>query len=554
MKEHICDATCTHSKRPFLTMHVHDRTSSVRDCTASIADMFSRCKESRMGFASSNHGWGASFPQINTYSQKNGVKPVYGIEFYLNRYRDRMFELLKKSKELKEYKAKTKEEKANVDDELRLVSYELDEIKKYNHICIYAKNLHGFHSIIELHNTASLNNFYNKPLISLDDLFNAPKDHKGDRGLIVTSACLAGVVSQEILKNKVSRAEEHTLVMKEEFHDDWYLEIQPHELEEQRIVNREIIKISKKTGVQFCIGTDSHYLNKSYSKSHEIFLLLQGEQKVADIGKKIWSVTFENSKGETRKKKVEPAGDFLGLAIDEVQEGLYIKKNKGIVSREDKWDAKVKEKKMVNKVWMIEGADLSFKDEHELRAHAKQYEEIRDVVDTAIETNKDIYEKIESFSWDKDLKLPTSDRHGEELLDLCVAGMKRLGLSKDPVYVDRLKRELKVIRGGGLSSYFILLNEMISYAKDNVIPIGPGRGSGGASLVLYLMGITRVDPVKWNFNFERFLNEKKVSSDSERIRFSLDDGTIIDYRPNDDIKLKNGLVKKAKDISEGDEL
>ena len=121
-------------------------------------------------------------------------------------------------------------------------------------------------------------------------------------------------------------------------------------------------------------------------------------------------------------------------------------------------------------------------------------------------------------------------------------------------YADRLKIELTTIKNGGLSSYFLILKDIVDYAKTDQIPAGPGRGSSGSSLVVYLLGITRLDPVKWNFNFERFLNEKKIGENLIKYRIELDDGREIELGENDMVKLKNGESKKVKDLRRDDEI
>ena len=344
------------------------------------------------------------------------------------------------------------------------------------------------------------------------------------------------------------------MIMKEEFREDWYLEVQAHELEEQRFVNKKLIDLSKKTSIPLVMGTDSHYLNTDYSRSHEIFLLLQGEQKVQDIGKKIWRITYETIKGETRRKKLDTGESFNEVPLEQIKEGLRINKKKGIVVDEDKWDFLIKKVEQVNKVWMIESADLAFKNQRELVTHAFQYSELRDIITESIENNKNILEKIEEWEWDNDLKLPIYDNSNERLFDLCLEGLKRLSLDKDKVYTDRFKKEFLAIKNGGLSSYILLLKEIIDFAKNEEIPVGPGRGSAGASLIFYILGLTRVDPVQWNFPFERFINDKKSANDAERIRVILDDGRSIDLKPKDKIKLKNGIEILVKDIKEGDDL
>ena len=203
---------------------------------------------------------------------------------------------------------------------------------------------------------------------------------------------------------------------------------------------------------------------------------------------------------------------------------------------------------------MIESADLSFKNQKELALHAFQYPELRSIITESIENNKNILEKIEEWEWDNDLKLPIYDNSNERLFDLCLEGLKKLNLDKDKIYTERFKKEFLAIKNGGLSSYILLLKEIIDFAKDENIPVGPGRGSASASLIFYILGLTRVDPVQWNFPFERFINDKKSANDAERIRIKLDDGRVIDLKPKDKIKLKNGTEILVKDIKDGDDL
>lgn len=463
--------------RPYLALHTHSRVGSTRDCTAPIEDMVKLCSQNNMSFALTDHGWAAGVASYYKYARKYGVKPVYGVEFYLSRQRNRLFELRSKIEELKNLGNLSKDEKLNVDDELRLLNYEFDEIKKYNHLVVVAKSQHGLQNLMTLHNSASLHGFYVKPLVTLQELFALPRDNSGDRGLVVTSSCLSGVVPRELLRGRYEQAKEHVLLMKEELGDDWYLELQAHELKEQREVNRGVVELSKETGVKLVIGTDSHYLNKSYSRSHEVFLLLQGEQKISDIGKKVWQVTYETPRGETRRKKLqEGESSFCGVTLSELKVGDTLHKKNGLVPSNLKWDYLIKKVEQTNKVWAIESADLTFKNEEELRQHAKQYSEIVEVVDEAIENNKDVYEKVQNWEWDSDLKLPLYDNSNEKLFELCLSGLKEKNLHKNEEYVKRFKSEFTALKNGGLSSYVLLLLEIINYAKSERIPVGTGRG------------------------------------------------------------------------------
>ena len=543
------------SDRTFLSLHCHSSVGSIRDCSASIDEMVKICAKNNMSFTLTDHGWGAGIASYYKSALKHNIKPVFGIEFYLSRYRDRLFEIRKKLEELKNINPESKEQKANIDDEIRLLNYEFDEIKKYNHLIVLVKNRHGLSNLLSLHNQASLNGFYSKPLITLQELFALPRDKNNDRGLIVTSSCLSGVIPKDLLNDKYSYALEHSEMMKEEFGPDWYLEIQAHELEEQRLVNKGILQLSAESGVPVVIGTDSHYLSNNFSRSHEIFLLLQGEQKVADIGKKVLQVTYETPRGETRRKKINENDNlFYSVTVDKLKVGDRVHKKNGLVADTTKWDFEIKKISETNKVWMIESADLSFKNESQLREHALQYPELREIIETAIGNNKDIYDKIEHWKWDDDLKLPLYENSDNELFEKCLQALKDKSLDRNKIYVDRFKDEFKAIKNGGLTSYIILLLEIIETAKAKAIPMSPGRGSAAASLIFYLLDITRVDPIQWNFPFERFINDKKTATDSEKIRIELDDGRVIDLLPKEKIKLADGSEIEACKIIDGMEL
>ena len=535
-------------ERKFLHIHNHTRIGSVRDSTNNPHIVADLCKRDNLSaYTITDHGTSAGWIEYFKACEKNGIKPVFGVEFYLNRYRDRIFEIRKELERLKKEKNND-----NASAMVKALNFEMEEIKKNNHLVIFAKNLHGYYNILELHNHAFMKGFYGKPLITLEELFDMPKKHD-DRGIILTSSCLAGVIPQNIMNEDYSKAEDHALLMREEFKDNFYLEIQAHELEEQRLVNRGLIDIHKKTKIPLCIGTDAHYPDTSYSRSHEIFLLIQGEEKVEDIGKKIWKITYETNKGEIRRKKIDFGEEIYGFKIEDINVGDHIHKKKGRMDANGKWELKINKKELVNKVWMIESADLSFKTVEQLHEHIDKFEELREIKDHMMNSNYEIYDKIEHIRPNSDLKLPFFDNDYKTLVDLCLEGMKEKKLTGKE-YADRLKIELTTIKNGGLSSYFLILKDIVDYAKTDQIPAGPGRGSSGSSLVVYLLGITRLDPVKWNFNFERFLNEKKIGENLIKYRIELDDGREIELGENDMVKLKNGESKKVKDLRRDDEI
>jgi len=499
-----------------------------------------------------DHGNISSWVEYYNACKKAGIKPIFGNEIYIHKHRERLFEI---RKEL---------EDKNIDPEKkRRLTIEKEEKSKYNHIVVVAKNSFGFHNLIELSNEAYLNGFYRFPLSSYKSLFELPKDKNGDRGLIVSSACLASPLSQYILKEQMQEAKDWILMMKEEFNKDFYLEVQAVNMDEQRIVNKAILDFSKALKIPTLLANDAHYLSDEYSKAHERFLLLQGKEKVADIGKKVWRIKWEMNTGEIKRKKYDAEdkeAEWLnGIKVADINKGdlIVLKKIKDKANKGQeiiKESAKILEKELVNKVWLIEADDLSFKTEKEIRAKVSdQHPEITNV-DEVIKTNYSIYDKIDKIDLDGESKLPKIPESYDNLL-------KRTGkaladfLKKNKVnskqYIERLKYELEVIHKFGFEEYFLILADVFDYGKSRGISFGAGRGSAAGSLVAFLLGIHRVDPILWNMQFERFLSP---NMGSEEIVCEDENGKIKTFHEDAPVKLKSGKTKKAKELVEGDEI
>jgi len=535
----------------YVAWHVHT-IGSTRDGLLKVSDLVNKCKENNMVSTVTDHGSISSWIEYYNACKKAGIKPVFGNEIYIHPHRERLFEI---RKEL---------ENKNIDpDKKRRLTIEKEEKARYNHIVVVAKNKHGFHNLIELSNEAYLNGFYRFPLSSYNTLFNLPKDKNGDRGLLVSSACLASPLSQYILKGKLDEAKDWIKMMKEEFQDNFYLEVQAVNMDEQRLVNKEILNFSKTMKVPTLLANDAHYLNDDYAKAHERFLLLQGKEKVADIGKKVWRIKWEMNTGEVKRKKYDAEdteAEWLnGIKISEINKGDVIvlkktkdKKNKG--QEIIKESAKIVEKELVNKVWLIEADDLSLKDEKGIREKVKgQHPEITNV-DEIVETNYKIYDKIESIDLETESKLPKIPESYENLVKRTgkeLANFLKKNKVKAQDYIDRLKYELEVIHKFGFEEYFLILADLFDYGKGKGISFGAGRGSAAGSLVAFLLGIHRVDPILWNMQFERFLSP---NMGSEEIVCEDSDGKIKTFHEDSIVKLKNGKSKKAKELVEGDEI
>lgn len=543
----------TEKDNKFMSIHIHTKEGSSRDALLSVEGLYSFLKNNNISGTITDHGTIAAWAKALELKKKfPEIKIALGIEAYTNYKRDRMMELrqeIKKRKLIKKFSSK--EEENNFLKELKELNTEFEDIKKYNHLVILAKNNLGLHNIISLNNQA-YKNFYEKPLLTHDELFSLEKDKNGDRGLIITSACLAGVVPQMILKDRKSEAFEMAGIFKEEFRDDYYLEFQINGLDIQKKVNTELKEINKKLKIKTIISTDAHYESQEFNRAHEIFLLIQGNQKVSDLGKKVLKVTMENKKGEKKKKKFDFNDEFRGVKVSKLTPGMKFSAKEKISKNEVKYDLKVLETVETDKVWTIE-TNLILRNEKDIKNSKKELEhsEITEkMLNEMILNNAEIENKIEKdLDINRDLKLPRFDNEEELLKKEASKGLIRIGKAKNKEYIERTKKELAVINECGFASYFLILHDLFVFLKNNKISTSSGRGSSCGSLTAYLLGITRIDPLDIEqygegLVFERFLDYGR-SGKKKFLEIELDDGKKLEFNPGQEIKIK----RKGKIIS-----
>ena len=471
----------------YISWHNHT-INSTRDGLSKIKDLVNKSKENDIAFTVTDHGTIAGWIEIYNECKKAGIKPILGNEIYIHSNRKRLFEIRDLLLD-KELDADTKRE----------LEIEKEEIGKYNHLVVVTKNQFGLSNLIELSNKAYTEGYYRFPINSYEDLIDLPKQNDS-RGLLISSACLGSPLSQFIIKEKYEDAENWIKFMQETFGQDFYLEVQAVNMDIQRTVNKKILEYSKKFKIPAILANDSHYPTDEFAMAHERFLLLQGEQKISDVGKKQWRIVYEDTKtGSRKRKKVDTDGEFKkGLLAETLEIGKTYGKEK-IISKE-----------LVDKVWMIEADDLSFKTEKEIRNKVKtQHPELKNDLEELIKTNYSIYDKIEEVHFDSSNKLPKYEDSNKTLLKKVAEGVKRTGIMNKPnkaVYLKRINQELDVINKNGFNEYFLILADLFEYAHNNGIARGCGRGSSVGSLVAMLLNITLVDPIEWDLQFERFLS------------------------------------------------
>ena len=290
-------------------------------------------------------------------------------------------------------------------------------------------------------------------------------------GLIALSACLAGKIPQLILSGSMAEAEKYAIEMKEIFGDDFYLEIQNHGIDDQLKVAFGIKMISEKCGIPMVATNDVHYVDRNDADTQATLICIQTNNCITD-------------------------GRPFGF----------------------------------------ESNEFYFKTEKEMTALFSQYE-------GAIENTVKIAEKCNfDFEFDKlhlpDFKSQNGKTHREALRENAYRGFEihekngRFDFEKHKKeeYLERMDYELSVIDTMGFNAYYLIVSDFVAYAKRNDIPVGPGRGSGAGSLVAFCVGITDVDPMKFDLLFERFLNPERVSMPDFDIDFCYNRREeVIDY-------------------------
>jgi DNA polymerase-3 subunit alpha len=340
------------------------------------------------------------------------------------------------------------------------------------HQVVLAKNTKGYKNLVKLTSISHLQGVQGKGIFSRPCI-NKELLQEYREGLIVTSACLGGEIPQAILAGKLDTARKVAKWYKDVFGDDYYLEIQDHGSQEDRIVNVEIIKIARELGIKFLATNDSHYVSCYDVEAHDALLCIQTNKLIFEENRMRYSGT-----------------EYLKSAEEMKQ--LF-------------------------------------------RDHLPP-----DVIEEAIATTVEVADKVEPYNILGEPRIPnypipsghTADTHLEEIAwqGLLERLNRKLRHEIDPVYKERLEYELKVIQQMGFSTYFLVVWDYIKFAKDNDIPVGPGRGSAAGSLVAYAMGITNIDPVHHGLLFERFLNPERKSMPDIDTDFCIEKrDRVIDY-------------------------
>lgn len=414
----------------FIPLHIHSEYSLL-DGMIKIEDLVQYAVDNGLqGIAVTDHGVMYSAIEFYELAKKNNIKSLIGCEFYVH------------SGDIKEH---------NPSD------------NPLYHLILIAKNDKGYKNLIKLVSTAWCEGFYYKPRINFELL----KEHA--EGLICTSACLGGEVLKDLLKGEKEKAYECAKRYHDLFGEDYYIELQDHNLEEQKRTNPELIKISKELGIKMIITNDSHYLRKEDADAQDTLLCLQ-----------------TNAYKDDTNRFHFPNNEFYIKSKNEMRKAFS---------------------------WM---------DDDTFEECCANTEEICDKCNVEIELHNaplPHYEVPEGYTIESYLEY------------LVYEGLKkRYGDPPPESIVERAKYELGVINQMGFPAYFLITWDFIHFAKTHDIPVGPGRGSAAGSVVAYSLEITDIDPIEHKLLFERFLNPERFTMPDIDIDFCIDRRSeVIDY-------------------------
>ena len=465
----------------FIHLHVHTYYS-ILDGQSSISKLVDKAVGNGMkGMAVTDHGDMFGIKEFFDYCNKiNGgrkkeglepFKPIFGCEMYVARHR-------------KEDKNKDNGDRSGY------------------HLIVLAKNYNGYKNLIKLVSNAWVDGFYGRPRT---DRFELEKYHED---LIVCSACIAGEVPKKILKGDIEGAREAIEWHKRVFGDDYYLELQRHEVKDptiranretfplQQEANKVLVELAKEYGIKVVCSNDAHFVDQENAEAHDHLLCLSTGKDLDDPTRMLYS---KQEWFKTREEMNEVFADIPEALsntieiLDKVE--FYDIENPPIMpffpipeefGTEEQWRQKFSEEDLFNEFTSDEnGQNQLPRDEGE-----KKIQKLGG------------YDKLYRIKFEADY-----------LCKLAYEGAAKLypmPLTKE--VDDRIRFELHIMKTMGFPGYFLIVQDFINSARDELgVMVGPGRGSAAGSVVAYCLGITKIDPIKYDLLFERFLNPDRIS-------------------------------------------
>lgn len=461
---------------PFTHLHVHSQYS-ILDGAASVRGLVAKAKGDGMtALALTDHGNMFGIKEFYDTCRKEGIKPILGCETYVS--------------------IRSRFEKSDA---------KLD--RSGEHLILLAKNITGYKNLLKLISLANIEGFYYKPRIDKESL------EKYSEGLIISSSCLGGEIPQKIMSNNLSEADQTIEWFKRVFGDDYYLELQRHPSEIPQLrrdvydrqveVNEQILKLAEKHNVKVIATNDVHFINAEDADAHDLLICLNTGKDLDDPDR------MRYTKQEWFKTTAE-----MNKLFGDVPQAL---------ENTNEIIAKIEEFVLDSDPIMPDfpiPADFGNEEAYRNRFTEEML---------LSEFEKDAFDRLGGYEKVVRVKLES-----DYLEYLTYEGAKpRYG---DPVPEDvkeRIDFELNTIKTMGFPGYFLITQDFINAARNMGVLVGPGRGSAAGSVVSYCVGITNIDPIKYDLLFERFLNPDRVSMPDVDIDFD-DDGRqlVLDWVTN----------------------
>ncbi len=465
----------------FVHLHVHTYYS-ILDGQSSIPKLVDKAIANGMrGMAITDHGDMFGIKEFYNYCNKvNGklrdegkpeFKPIFGCEMYVAR------------------RKKSDRSDPKVD-------------KSGYHLIVLAKNYHGYKNLIKLVSRAWVDGFYMRPRTDREDLEKYHED------LIVCSACIAGEVPSKILKDDIAGAREAIEWYQRVFGDDYYLELQRHEVKDphlranretfplQQKANRVLIELAKEYGIKLVCTNDAHFVDQENAEAHDHLLCLATGKDLDDPNRMLYS---KQEWFKTREEMNEVFSD-VPEALSNTCEIL------------DKVETYSIDHAPIMPFFPIPAEFGTEEDTRRKFTEQQLYEEFtRDENGNEIMSKEEADKKIKKLGgYDKIYRIKFE---ADYLAKLAYDGAKKRYGDPLPEEVrERVKFELHIMKTMGFPGYFLIVQDFINSARDELgVMVGPGRGSAAGSVVAYCLGITKIDPIKYDLLFERFLNPDRIS-------------------------------------------
>ncbi len=341
------------------------------------------------------------------------------------------------------------------------------ESRQASHLCLYAKNLKGWHNLLRIVSVAygeidDGGGFYQYPCVDYELL------RRYSEGIACSSACVSGWLNKLIEGGDSVSVSEYITTMTSIFGDDFWLEIMPHDFEQQKVLNLEIASISKERGIGIIATNDAHFPFKEWAETHKIAKMCGASTSFSKI---------EKDKEKGKESYLAELNPTLYLCEEDEMRDWFAKNHPGLPAN---------------------------------------------LVQESLDNTELFVSRSTPFLLDKSPKLPKvvdDDQTPEQILREWIDdGMSKI-LSEYPeshwerwpkeTYYERIEMEWEILASKGVIDYFVLVGDVVRWSKKTGIRVGLGRGSAAGCLISYLVGIVAIDPISWGLLFERFLNPER---------------------------------------------